>query len=43
MFGDPALNPKGWEKGKIADIVIKTQYGTGSKADEKMVSLKFYV
>ncbi|MBA2905663.1 restriction endonuclease subunit S [Clostridium saccharobutylicum] len=35
MFGDPALNPKGWEKGKIADIVIKTQYGTGSKADEK--------
>ncbi|NSB97807.1 restriction endonuclease subunit S, partial [Clostridium saccharobutylicum] len=24
MFGDPALNPKGWEKGKIADIVIKT-------------------
>lgn len=35
MFGDPALNPKGWEKGKIADIVIKTQYGTGSKADEQ--------
>jgi type I restriction enzyme S subunit len=35
LFGDPALNPKGWEKGKIADIIIKTQYGTGSKADEQ--------
>lgn len=34
MFGDPALNPKGWEKGKIADIIVKTQYGTSSKADE---------
>lgn len=35
MFGDPILNPKGWEKGKIADIIIKTQYGTSNKANEE--------
>ncbi len=35
MFGDPINNPKGWEKGTIADIIIKTQYGTSSKADEQ--------
>lgn len=35
VFGDPVLNPKGWEKGKIDDIIIKTQYGTSNKADEQ--------
>ncbi len=35
MFGDPVLNPKGWEKGKIADIIVKTQYGTSNKANEE--------
>ena len=35
MFGDPVSNPKGWEKGKIADIIIKTQYGTSNKANEE--------
>ena len=35
MFGDPVSNPKGWEKGKISDIVIKTQYGTSNKADDE--------
>jgi type I restriction enzyme S subunit len=34
MFGDPVLNPKGWQKGKISDVIIKTQYGTSNKADE---------
>ena len=34
MFGEPVLNTKGWEKGKIADIIVKTQYGTSSKANE---------
>lgn len=34
MFGDPALNTKGWEKGTISDVIVKTQYGTSSKADE---------
>ncbi|EGT3605496.1 type I restriction endonuclease subunit S [Clostridium perfringens] len=34
MFGDPVLNSKGWQKGKIADIIVKTQYGTSNKADE---------
>lgn len=35
MFGDPITNRKGWEKGKIADIIIKTQYGTSNKANEE--------
>lgn len=35
MFGDPASNPKGWEKGQISDIITKTQYGTSTKADEQ--------
>ena len=35
MFGDPATNSKGWNKGKIADVIVKTQYGTGNKADEQ--------
>jgi len=35
IFGDPVSNPKGWEKGKIADIIIKTQYGTSNKANEE--------
>lgn len=34
MFGDPVTNPKGWEKGRISDIIVKTQYGTSTKADE---------
>ena len=34
MFGDPVLNPKGWQKGKMADIIVKTQYGTSNKANE---------
>lgn len=34
MFGDPALNTKGWKKGIISDVIVKTQYGTSSKADE---------
>lgn len=35
MFGDPVLNPKGWEKGKIGDIIVKTQYGTSNKANDE--------
>jgi type I restriction enzyme S subunit len=34
MFGDPVLNPMGWEKGRIKDIAKKTQYGTSKKAHE---------
>lgn len=40
MFGDPALNPKGWEKGKIADIIIRTQYGTSNKANDEKGQFK---
>ncbi len=32
MFGDPALNDKRWEVGKIKDLTLKTQYGTSAKA-----------
>ena len=34
MFGDPGLNSKGWETGRISDIIVKTQYGTSTKANE---------
>lgn len=34
MFGDPVKNPLEWQKGKIADIIVKTQYGTSNKSDE---------
>lgn len=27
MFGDPATNPKKWREGKLADIILDTQYG----------------
>lgn len=33
MFGDPYLNEKKWEIGKIKDTVVKTQYGTSKKAN----------
>lgn len=32
MFGDPQLNPKRWEMGKIRDLTNKTQYGSSKKA-----------
>ncbi|APM39555.1 restriction endonuclease subunit S [Clostridium kluyveri] len=35
MFGDPVKNTKGWPKGRIVDVIVKTQYGTGNKADEQ--------
>ena len=35
MFGDPLKNTKGWNKGKIEDIIVKAQYGTSNKANEK--------
>ncbi len=34
MFGDPGLNSKEWECGRISDIIVKTQYGTSTKANE---------
>lgn len=35
MFGDPVLNPMGWEVIKIADVVDEVKYGTSLKAGEK--------
>jgi type I restriction enzyme, S subunit len=34
MFGDPVKNPHNFEKGRIKDLVLKTQYGTSKKANE---------
>ena len=34
MFGDPVKNQNGFKLGTIADLVIKTQYGTSKKANE---------
>jgi type I restriction enzyme, S subunit len=32
MFGDPGINPEGWELLTIGDLASSTQYGTSSKA-----------
>ena len=34
IFGDPVTNQNGFKSGTIADLVIKTQYGTSKKANE---------
>jgi len=33
MFGDPVVNPMGWEKGVIRDLLESANYGTSKKAD----------
>ena len=35
MFGDPVLNPKGWEIGTIENLLNSANYGTSSKASEE--------
>ena len=35
LFGDPVLNPKGWEVVKIGDLLESANYGTSKKADLK--------
>lgn len=34
MFGDPATNPKGWNRGDIRDLVSEVRYGSSGKAGE---------
>ena len=34
MFGDPILNPKGWEMVAVGDIVTDVRYGTSKPAVE---------
>ena len=34
MFGDPVLNPMGWETGTIRDVVSEVRYGTSRPAVE---------
>lgn len=34
MFGDPVINPMGWEEGTIRDIVSEVKYGTSHPAVE---------
>lgn len=36
MFGDPANNTKGWLMGKIRDCCESVNYGSSSKADERV-------
>jgi type I restriction enzyme S subunit len=33
MFGDPALNPRGWPDKTLDDIIIETKYGTSTRAN----------
>ena len=33
MFGDPATNPKGWQKGHLSSVINETQYGTSARAN----------
>lgn len=35
MFGDPAINERGWATGIIKDLAIKIQYGTSKKASSE--------
>jgi len=35
MFGDPQINEKNWDMGKIKDLTAKMQYGTSAKASTK--------
>ncbi len=37
VFGSPETNPKGWKRGRIADLLEETQYGTSAKAGENGV------
>ncbi len=39
MFGDPVLNPKGWEMGTLRDLLKKVNYGTSSKANVNKVGI----
>ena len=34
MFGDPELNPKGWAKVTIRDLITEVKYGSSEKASE---------
>jgi type I restriction enzyme S subunit len=33
MFGDPATNAKGWQKGQLSSVINETQYGTSARAN----------
>lgn len=33
MFGDPALNPRGWPDKTLDDIIVETKYGTSTRAN----------
>lgn len=33
MFGDPVRNEKGWERGKIRDLITEAKYGTSKPAE----------
>ena len=35
MFGDAATNPRGWQRGKLGDVIVETMYGTSTRANTK--------
>ena len=35
MFGDPATNPKNWERVRVGDLLILCEYGTSDKANDE--------
>lgn len=39
MFGDPVKNQRGWEIGRVGDVVSQTQYGTSTRANSQMNGL----
>ncbi len=39
MFGDPVINPKGWEVVPMKKVTRETQYGTSDKANTNSIGL----
>jgi type I restriction enzyme S subunit len=35
MFGDPATNPREWERATIGDVVVSSQYGTSNRSNSE--------
>lgn len=33
MFGDPATNPKGWNKNRLGDVILEAAYGTSNPSN----------
>ncbi len=38
MFGDPAINPMGWDTGVLGDVILDAAYGTSERACEMVTA-----